>query len=419
MEYYNLGLLALEAIIYFIVLITLLHYRDHIGIGVFIAVLGTLHFLETYLAAKFYVAVPFGVVSPGSVMMFSGKLMMTLLLYTREDAATVRQLIYGLLIGNFICLFFGYLLSLHMGDQPGGGVLADDDFLREMGILMIWGSTLLYIDSIAVILIYERLGRLIGKSVVPRLFIASAVTLAFDQVGFYGVLHIYSGAPATVFWSGLIGKTGMAALYTLLAGAYLVLAKQQLKAPSRPLGDLYNDLTYREKYEQLLSRTGVDALTGLQDRGRLEQEGHDMLRAALRGGREFSLMVVDADHFKSVNDRFGHLEGDKVLKRIAKCLTNSVRPGDRVYRFGGEEFIVLVTRANHAEALEAAERIRSIVVEFVKAGDGEPVTISIGVATAPQHGQTLVELISAADRSLYIAKASGRNRVQGANIQAS
>ena len=93
MEYFNLGLLALEAVLYFIVLITLLHYRQHIGIGVFIAVLGTLHFLETYLAAKFYVAVPFGVVSPGSVVMFSGKLTMTLLLYTKVDAATVRQLI--------------------------------------------------------------------------------------------------------------------------------------------------------------------------------------------------------------------------------------------------------------------------------------------------------------------------------------
>jgi diguanylate cyclase (GGDEF)-like protein len=416
MEYYNLGLLVLEAVLYFVVLITLLHYRQQIGIGVFIAVLGTLHFLETYLAAKFYVAVPFGVVSPGSVMMFSGKLIMTLLLYTKEDAAIVRQLIYGLLIGNFICLSFGYILSLHLGDGPGGAVLSDDTFLREMGVLMIWGSMLLYIDSIAIILIYERLGHWIGRSVVPRLFIASALTLVFDQIGFFGVLHFYNGAPATVFWSGLIGKVGMAALYSLMAGAYLIIANQQLKMPLRPIGDLYHDLTYREKYDELLSRTGVDALTGLQDRGKLEQDGADMLRAALSSGKEFSLMVADADHFKNVNDRFGHLEGDKVLKRIAKCLSNSIRSGDRVYRFGGEEFIVLATRANHAEALEAAERIRSIVAEFVKASDHLPVTISIGVATAPHHGKSLVELISAADSALYLAKAAGRNRVQGTLI---
>jgi len=416
MEYYNLGLLALEAVLYFVVLITLLHYRQKIGIGVFIAVLGTLHFLETYLAAKFYIAVPFGVVSPGSVMMFAGKLMMTLLLYTKEDAATVRQLIYGLLVGNFICLSFGYLLTLHLGSGLDGGVLADDDFIKEMGVLMIWGSTLLYIDSIAVILLYERLGRWIGRNVVPRLFVASALTLAFDQVGFYGVLHFYSGAPATVFWSGLIGKIGMAGLYSLLAGAYLLLARQQWQAPVRPLGDLYHDLTYREKYDDLLSRSGVDALTGLQDRGRLEREGTDMLRSALEQGRDVSLMVVDADHFKSVNDRYGHLEGDRVLKRIAKCLNNAVRASDRVYRFGGEEFIVLVARSNHAEALEAAERIRAIVAEFVRVGDNVPVTVSIGVATAPQHGQTLVQLIATADSSLYLAKAAGRNRVQGAPV---
>lgn len=416
MEYYNLGLLALEAVLYFIVLITLLHYRHRIGIGVFIAVLGTLHFLETYLAAKFYIAVPFGIVSPGSVMMFAGKLMMTLLLYTKEDATTVRQLIYGLLIGNFLCLSFGYVVNLHMGAAPGGGVLSDDTFVKETGVLMIWGSMLLYIDSLAIIMVYERLGNWMGRSVVPRLFVASALTLAFDQIGFYGVLHFYNGAPASVFWSGLIGKTGMAAFYSVLAGIYLVIAKQQLNAPARPLGDLYHDLTYRERYDELLSRSGVDALTGLQDRGRLEREGTEMLRAALEQGHEFSLMVIDADHFKSVNDDYGHLEGDRVLKRIAKCLSNSVRSGDRVYRFGGEEFIALISRSDHAEALEVAERMRSIVAEFVTVGEGTAVTISIGVATAPLHGQTLVQLIAAADSSLYLAKANGRNRVQGAPV---
>jgi hypothetical protein len=137
MQFYNFALMALEAVIYFVVLIMLLHFRARIGIGIFMTVLGTMHFLETYLAAKFYVELPFGAVSPGSAMMFAGKLLMILLLYIKEDATTVRQLIYGLLIGNFVCLIFGSVLALHSGGGPNGGVLADGDFLREMGVLMV------------------------------------------------------------------------------------------------------------------------------------------------------------------------------------------------------------------------------------------------------------------------------------------
>jgi len=99
MEFYNFALMALEAVIFAVVLILLLHFRARIGIGIFMTVLGTMHFLETYLAAKFYVQLPFGAVSPGSATMFAGKLLMILLLYIKEDATTVRQLIYGLLIG--------------------------------------------------------------------------------------------------------------------------------------------------------------------------------------------------------------------------------------------------------------------------------------------------------------------------------
>src|SRR5689334_9433659 len=95
MQVYNMIVLALEATVYFLFLITLLHWRQRIGIGVFITVLGTMHFLETYLASAFYVPVPMATISPGSAVFFAGKLLMVLLLYVKEDAPTVRQLIYG------------------------------------------------------------------------------------------------------------------------------------------------------------------------------------------------------------------------------------------------------------------------------------------------------------------------------------
>ena len=91
----NLALFLLEAVIYFAVMTSFLHFRRQLGLGVFLAALGVMHFMETYLAAVFYVELPFGLVSPGSSVFFAGKLMMILLLYLKEDAATVRQPIYG------------------------------------------------------------------------------------------------------------------------------------------------------------------------------------------------------------------------------------------------------------------------------------------------------------------------------------
>jgi diguanylate cyclase (GGDEF)-like protein len=241
------------------------------------------------------------------------------------------------------------------------------------------------------------------------------LTLTFDQVGFFGAIHYLTDAPASVFWAGLTAKIGMTIVYAAMTAIYLALTFEERSPRSvRTLADLFNDLTYREKYNDLLSRSGLDALTGALDRSRLDRDGAEMVRAAMRHNRPFSVMVIDADHFKHVNDRFGHLEGDEVLKKIAEAIKRSLRSGDRLFRFGGEEFIVLANAASHDEAIEIADRLRRNVTDSVRAGGVAEVSISIGVATAPRQGQSLIELISAADKSLYQAKADGRNRVQGA-----
>jgi diguanylate cyclase (GGDEF)-like protein len=103
-----------------------------------------------------------------------------------------------------------------------------------------------------------------------------------------------------------------------------------------------------------------------------------------------------------------------VLKKIADTVRRSVRGNDHVYRFGGEEFIILADATDHEEAISMAERMRRNITGSVRATGGEKVSVSIGVATGPAQGQTLLELISAADKSLCQAKADGRNRVQGA-----
>ncbi|MDI6837122.1 MAG: GGDEF domain-containing protein, partial [Rhizobiaceae bacterium] len=131
----NLALFVVEAVLYFTLLTTLLHFRHRIGLGVFLTALGVMHFVETYLAAVFYVDLPIGIVSPGSSIFFAGKLVMILMLYIKEDAATVRQPIYGLFIGNAVTLVIAQFLLLHHTVSLTPGQTADVAFLREMGLL--------------------------------------------------------------------------------------------------------------------------------------------------------------------------------------------------------------------------------------------------------------------------------------------
>src|SRR3569833_330173 len=144
-ELTNLLLLAGEAVIYFVALGALLRARKRIGLGAFYCALGVMHFLETYLACTLYVPLPFGIVaSPGSTVLFTGKLMMLLLLYIREDAVVVRQPIYGLLFGNVLVFGLGFIMRHHSVLPLAEGRSADFVFLDEMGGLMVWGTAILF-----------------------------------------------------------------------------------------------------------------------------------------------------------------------------------------------------------------------------------------------------------------------------------
>ena len=408
----NLILLLVEAGFYFVFMVGILHMRHQIGIGVFIAALGVMHFLETYLAAVFYIELPFGVISPGSSVLFSGKLMMILLLYVKEDAAVVRAPIYGLLAGNFLTVGLSFFLSHHQTIGVVPGRIADLAFIDEMGWLMLWGTTLLYLDALAIILLYERLGRVFKKSTAMRFFVSGIVVLTFDQIGFFAALHFLNGAPVEVFWGGWIAKMLAASAYAALITIYLHYSRiSAIPVSPRPIADIFADLTFRERYEDLLDRSGRDALTGVYDRSRLEFEAPRMLSAMLAQGKPMALMIIDADHFKDVNDRFGHLAGDSVLKATAACLQHALRGSDRVFRFGGEEFVVICEDILPAVSAERAESLRQTVEAEIRRPDGVPVTVSIGVANSLADGTTLNALLSAADARLYAAKNAGRNRV--------
>src|SRR5262249_44465369 len=124
------------------------------------------------------------------------------------------------------------------------------------------------------------------------------------------------------------------------------------------ISDVFDMLTYRERYEDLLARTGRDALTGTFDRGRLEPQGRETTGEAAQARRPVSLLLIDIDHFKSFNDEFGHAAGDAVIRRIARGIMTAVRASDLVFRFGGEEFVVICEGLGSEPALALGERVR-------------------------------------------------------------
>jgi len=159
------------------------------------------------------------------------------------------------------------------------------------------------------------------------------------------------------------------------------------------------------------SRT--DALTGVGNRMRLDEEVSALLSRAQRYGHRCSLAICDLDFFKSYNDTFGHVAGDEALKRIAEGMRSNLRSADALFRYGGEEFVVLLIEQSLAEAELAMERMRAQIEALdIPGANGGPLTLSVGVAEIdPRNDRTPEEWISRADRALYAAKAGGRNRV--------
>lgn len=166
-------------------------------------------------------------------------------------------------------------------------------------------------------------------------------------------------------------------------------------------------------YQQLQTAARTDPKTGLLNAPTWEQEASaEIARARATRGRA-AVLIVDIDHFKRVNDNYGHLFGDQVLLGVATTISQQLRQSDLLGRFGGEEFVVMLPGADTTEAWQAAERLRCQVGRMQIAVDDVQVsiTISIGVAVAGDHGDDLVELLTAADLALYRAKETGRDRV--------
>lgn len=174
-----------------------------------------------------------------------------------------------------------------------------------------------------------------------------------------------------------------------------------------------------EKDQQKLAELAIrDGLTGLYNRREFERLLSDEVHRFRRHGHPVSLLILDIDHFKQINDRYGHQAGDAALKTVANIITNQSRTGDVIARYGGEEITILLPETDVESAHILAERTCRAIEEFpimISPGQALPITVSIGIATIPVNAQSARDLISSADLAMYEAKRSGRNCVRQAS----
>jgi diguanylate cyclase (GGDEF)-like protein/putative nucleotidyltransferase with HDIG domain len=250
--------------------------------------------------------------------------------------------------------------------------------------------------------------------------IGAAVYFRASSTTAYALFYVWVACYSFYFF-----QRGVAVVETLFAGATYAAALDALPEPPAHAVELWLvtvgtllvagivitalRLRIEEMVRGLANAARTDVLTGLLNRRGFEEAFELELERARRGGHALSVLVGDLDHFKQINDRFGHHRGDVALTRASEILEQRKRRIDTVARLGGEEFALIVPEADEHAAYMLAERLRTALREDFRDGPG-PVTISFGVASFPAHGDSYETLLGAADDALYAAKELGRDR---------
>jgi diguanylate cyclase (GGDEF)-like protein len=205
------------------------------------------------------------------------------------------------------------------------------------------------------------------------------------------------------------GQTlGVLTLYSSQPNAFRENELRSLESVADICANSIQNAHYVERVKQLAY---LDGLTGIFNRRFFELRIMEEIERARRYGTGMAVIMADIDQFKRLNDEFGHLLGDEVLRQVSSLFHQQVRKVDVVCRYGGEEFAILLSQISAQQAIAIAEKLRRLVEKFQFPGVPRTITISAGVASFPTHGKTRDEMVRAADSGLYAAKQAGRNRV--------
>ncbi len=342
-----------------------------------------------------------------------------LLIYIREDVRETRRLIYALLISNaaasFLLLSFGYMLQT--GYARSLLNVPATVFSQDAGILIL-GTILLFLDVVFIPVVYEFIARYV-RVFLLKMLLTMIVVLGLDSLVFASIVFNAEPNFGSLVRSAIVGKCIFGAFYCSLIALYLWFFE---RAPfsitsGTAVREVYAFLTYRKKFEKLKAVAERDGLTGVFNRAYFDGALKDEWERSTRSRGPLSLLVVDIDHFKGVNDRYGHQEGDRYLKTVADVLQRGARrPTDVVARYGGEEFAIILPATDATGGQVLAEVLRVAVAALGLPNESHPqghVTVSVGVATL-NSGESFpaAELLKRADMALYRAKAAGRNRVE-------
>jgi diguanylate cyclase (GGDEF)-like protein len=225
-----------------------------------------------------------------------------------------------------------------------------------------------------------------------------------DYMGFYFETGSRMCIPLVSFGQTL----GVLMLDSARAGAFNANDTETLESGADICATAIQNANYVERVQQLAY---LDGLTGIFNRRFFELRIAEEIERVRRFGAGMAVVMVDIDQFKRLNDEFGHLLGDEVLRQVSSVFHQQLRKIDVVCRYGGEEFAILLSQTHSQHALAVAEKLRRLIETWQFPGVPRSVTISAGVAICPDHGKTRDELVKSADAALYAAKQAGRNRV--------
>jgi diguanylate cyclase (GGDEF)-like protein len=413
----QIALLGAEAVVMAALVLTLFRSRTVLGLSPLYIVTGGFQYLEASLGLRVEVA-PGWSVYPASSVMFMATLLTVLLVYIKEETREARKLVYGLVLANAGLSLVAMIVSLHVR-VPGSSVPPGltTSALQGSAWVALVGTVLLLLDTIGIILVYEYVSRFV-RSAFGRAALALTAIASFDN--FLFTLAVQGARPELpqLMLAGLVSKLSAAIFYAGALTWYLRWFEPEAAAVgSGDVADVFQKLTYRQLYEQARTRMTRDALTQLYNRGYFDEALPRAVAQAERYQHPLSVLLVDVDHFKTINDTHSHMVGDRVLRLVAETLQEHARAADTVCRYGGDEFVVILSSADAASAGAFAERFRRRLRERARVAlpefGGSDLTVTVGVATFLEDhtARTQEDLLRLADSRLYVGKRAGRNRV--------
>ena len=412
----QLALLGVEAIVMALLVLGLFRSRTLLGLSPLYIVIGGFQYLEASLGLRVDVA-PGWALYPATTVMITATLLALLLVYIKEETREARKLVYGLVLANACLSLISMLVSEHVripgSTMPVGLTTGSLQANAWVGLV---GTTLLFLDAVGIVLVYEFVSRY-TQNMFARTAVALVVIGAFDSVFFTLAVQQRRPELPALMVSAVAGKTVAVLFYAAALTLYLrFIEPDTVTVGSGDVADVFQKLTYRQLYEQARTRMTRDALTGLYNRGYFDEALPRAVAQAARYQHPLSVLLVDTDHFKEINDTHSHLVGDRVLRLVAELLGEHARAADTVCRYGGDEFVVILSSADAASAAAFAERFRRRLRDRASValpGGVVRITATVGVATFLENAtvRTPEDLLRLADNRLYVGKRAGRDRV--------